>query len=75
MKNRDLNCVFQDMYGGNETLKARGALSIGVPGEIAGLYEAWRHHGKLPWKSLVTPAAKLALAFRAVQPPVNKPNI
>ncbi|KAM0845148.1 hypothetical protein ACQ4PT_056560 [Festuca glaucescens] len=52
------------MYGGNQTLKARGALSIGVPGEIAGLYKAWRDHGKLSWKSLVTPAAKLAGAFR-----------
>jgi gamma-glutamyltranspeptidase/glutathione hydrolase/leukotriene-C4 hydrolase len=51
------------MYGGNRTLKARGALSIGVPGEIAGLYAAWKDHGKLSWKSLVTPAAKLAEAF------------
>ena len=40
------------MYGGNATLKARGALSIAVPGEIAGLYEAWRR--------LVLPAARLA---------------
>ncbi|XP_047064190.1 glutathione hydrolase 1-like [Lolium rigidum] len=53
----------KDMYGGNRTLKARGALSIGVPGEIAGLYAAWKDHGKLSWKSLVTPAAKLAEAF------------
>ncbi|PKI45264.1 hypothetical protein CRG98_034344, partial [Punica granatum] len=50
----------QNMYGGNLTLKASGALSIAVPGELAGLHEAWRQYGKLPWKRLVSPAEHLA---------------
>ncbi|CAI0543678.1 unnamed protein product [Linum tenue] len=33
---------------------------MGVPGEIAGLYEAWQQYGRLPWKSLFQPAIKLA---------------
>ncbi|XP_039114395.1 LOW QUALITY PROTEIN: glutathione hydrolase 1-like [Dioscorea cayenensis subsp. rotundata] len=49
-----------NMYGGNATLKASGALSIAVPGEVAGLHEAWKQHGKLPWKRLVMPAEHLA---------------
>lgn len=48
------------MYGGNTTLKARGALSVAVPGELAGLHEAWKQHGKLPWTRLVQPAEVLA---------------
>jgi gamma-glutamyltranspeptidase/glutathione hydrolase/leukotriene-C4 hydrolase len=48
------------MYDGNDTLKARGALSIAVPGELAGLYKAWKQHGRLPWERLVRPAEKLA---------------
>ncbi|KAJ0988369.1 hypothetical protein J5N97_006725 [Dioscorea zingiberensis] len=50
----------KDMYGGNATLKATGALSVGVPGEVAGLHEAWKQHGKLPWKRLVMPAERFA---------------
>lgn len=48
------------MYGGNAALKARGALSIGVPGELAGLHKAWEKYGRLPWKRLVQPAEYLA---------------
>ncbi|CAF2091773.1 unnamed protein product [Brassica napus] len=50
----------ENMYGGNLDLKKRGALSVGVPGEVAGLFTAWKQHGKLPWKRLVSPAKKLA---------------
>ncbi|XP_057741061.1 glutathione hydrolase 1-like isoform X1 [Arachis stenosperma] len=50
----------QDMYGGNATLKAKGGLSVAVPGELSGLHEAWKQHGRLPWKRLVRPAEILA---------------
>ncbi|CAN1822252.1 Glutathione hydrolase 3 [Linum perenne] len=33
---------------------------MGVPGEIAGLYEAWLQYGRLPWNTLFQPAIKLA---------------
>ncbi|ESQ28763.1 hypothetical protein EUTSA_v10019745mg [Eutrema salsugineum] len=54
----------ENMYGGNVDLKKKGALSVAVPGEVAGLFAAWKEHGKLPWKRLVRPAAKLAKGFR-----------
>lgn len=37
-----------------------GYLAVGVPGTIAGLYEVQSRHGKLPWKTVVTPATQLA---------------
>lgn len=48
------------MYENNPEEKYLGALSMGVPGEIAGLHKAWRTHGRLPWKSLFQPAISLA---------------
>ncbi len=38
----------------------RGLLSVGVPGTVAGLYEAHQKYGKLPWADLVQPAIDLA---------------
>tara|TARA_R110000868_G_scaffold368227_3_gene631264 strand:+ start:11672 stop:13363 length:1692 start_codon:yes stop_codon:yes gene_type:complete len=37
-----------------------GALSIGVPGTVAGLYLAHQKYGSLTWEELVEPAVKLA---------------
>ncbi|HSM29196.1 MAG TPA: gamma-glutamyltransferase [Woeseiaceae bacterium] len=37
-----------------------GAQAAGVPGTVAGLWEAHRRYGKLPWKDLVMPAVRLA---------------
>jgi len=34
--------------------------AIGVPGTVAGLHVAWKRQGRLPWKRLVAPAARLA---------------
>jgi len=37
-----------------------GARAAGVPGTVAGLWEAHQRYGLLPWKDLVMPAVKLA---------------
>lgn len=37
-----------------------GHRACGVPGTVAGLYEAHRKYGSLPWKDLVEPAVRLA---------------
>ncbi|XP_078444325.1 glutathione hydrolase 1-like [Wolffia australiana] len=58
----------QNMYGGNPASKATGALSIAVPGLVAGLHRAWSEHGKLPWKRLVMPAVTLALNGFKISP-------
>ncbi|KAM0974782.1 glutathione hydrolase 3 [Malus sylvestris] len=50
----------QNMYASNPKAKAEGALSMGVPGEIAGLHEAWLQYGRIAWRTLFQPAIKLA---------------
>ncbi|RDX63368.1 Glutathione hydrolase 3, partial [Mucuna pruriens] len=50
----------KNMYQNNPTDKSKGALSMGVPGELAGLHAAWLRHGRLPWKTLFQPAIELA---------------
>jgi gamma-glutamyltranspeptidase/glutathione hydrolase len=53
-----------DMYvdsAGNVTDQSEtGHLASGVPGSVAGMYEAWKEHGALPWASLLAPAIRLA---------------
>ncbi|HVQ26011.1 MAG TPA: gamma-glutamyltransferase, partial [Planctomycetota bacterium] len=38
----------------------QGALAVGVPGTVAGLYRAWSDTGRMPWKELLRPAITLA---------------
>ena len=55
----------RDMYldvDGNviEGLSLIGHLSVGVPGTVAGFWEAHQRYGTLPWRDLVMPAVRLA---------------
>ena len=55
----------QNMYLDEEgniipRLSLEGALAIGVPGTVAGMWEAHRKYGKLPWKEVIQPAIDLA---------------
>ena len=57
-----------DMYldsAGNVSEKSlTGHLASGVPGSVAGLYEAWKQGGSLPWATLLAPAIRLANGHR-----------
>ncbi|KAJ7973751.1 Gamma-glutamyltranspeptidase [Quillaja saponaria] len=58
----------QNMYQNNSEAKYLGALSTGVPGELAGLHAAWLKHGRLSWRTLFQPAIKLATNGFTVSP-------
>ncbi|HET7460884.1 MAG TPA: gamma-glutamyltransferase [Longimicrobium sp.] len=44
----------------SDTLSLFGHLASGVPGSVAGMWEAHKRFGKLPWAELVQPAINLA---------------
>ncbi len=52
--------MFVDSAGEVTEASLIGPLSAGVPGTVAGLEAAHARHGRLPWASLVRPAAALA---------------
>lgn len=45
---------------------------MGVPGELAGLHEAWLKYGRLPWKTLIEPAIRLAKQGFVIAPYLGK---
>ncbi len=45
-----------------------GGLAVGVPGDVAGLAEAQHRYGRLAWREVVAPAARLARTGFVVSP-------
>ncbi|CAA7037118.1 unnamed protein product [Microthlaspi erraticum] len=53
--------AYKDMYKGREDKKKNGPLSVAVPGEVAGLFQAWKNsEQRIDWYLLVEPSIKLA---------------
>jgi gamma-glutamyltranspeptidase / glutathione hydrolase len=52
--------MFLDAQGDVTDRSITGHLAVGVPGAVAGLWEAHRRFGSLPWRQLVEPAIRLA---------------
>jgi gamma-glutamyltranspeptidase/glutathione hydrolase len=51
----------RDMYrGAGEDASVTGHLSVGVPGAVAGMVEAHRRFGRLPFRAVIEPAIRLA---------------
>ncbi|XP_022837987.1 glutathione hydrolase 1 proenzyme-like isoform X2 [Spodoptera litura] len=48
-----------DMFNGSWDKAAKGPLSIGVPGELRGMWAAHKRWGKLSWENLVAPSLDL----------------
>jgi len=52
--------MYLDSAGGPTDRSVTGPLASGVPGSVAGLYEAHRKYGTKPWAELLRPAIDLA---------------
>ena len=52
--------MYLDAAGNPTEASVTGHRAAGVPGSVAGMYEAWKQHGHLPWATLLAPAIALA---------------
>jgi len=52
--------MYVDSAGNVSPASLTGHLSVGVPGSVAGMFEAHRMFGKLPWAQVLAPAVALA---------------
>ncbi|MDX1492481.1 MAG: gamma-glutamyltransferase [Longimicrobiales bacterium] len=55
--------MFLDEEGNLTDKSVVGHLASGVPGTVAGTWQAWERYGSLPWQDLVEPAVRLAEGF------------
>ncbi|KAL6363880.1 hypothetical protein LRP88_03305 [Fusarium phalaenopsidis] len=62
----------ENMYQGNVEGSIHGGLSVGVPGEVRGLEYAHKKYGKLPWKTVMQGAIKVANDGFRVNGDMNK---
>jgi gamma-glutamyltranspeptidase / glutathione hydrolase len=56
----EMEAIDVDFSGGSTQIFRIGAASVAVPGALAGLEEAHRRFGTLPWAELLAPAIALA---------------
>jgi gamma-glutamyltranspeptidase/glutathione hydrolase len=56
----EMEAIDVDFSGGSTQVFRIGAASVAVPGALAGLEEAHRRFGTLPWRELLEPAIALA---------------
>lgn len=52
--------MYLDSAGNLTDRSVIGALAVGVPGAVAGLWEMHRRFGRMPWRDVVAPAIALA---------------
>src|SRR5438093_611707 len=52
--------MYVDSSGNPTEQSLTGHLAAGVPGSVAGMYEAWKSYGRLPWAKVLAPAIRLA---------------
>ena len=52
--------MYVDSTGNSTDQSLTGHLASGVPGSVAGMYEAWKSAGRLSWRKVLAPAIRLA---------------
>jgi len=62
------------VYQSNPELSTTSGLSVAIPGEIKGFFEAHKKYGNLPWEDLFTDSIELAKGFAASEILVKKLN-